>query len=249
MKFIAIIPARYGSSRFPGKPLADIKGKPMIQRVYEQVTKVLVDVYVATDDERIAKVVKFFGGKVVMTSGDHQSGTDRCEEAIGLIESVTGENFDVVINVQGDEPYLEPEQIEKVIDCFDGSGTQIATLVHAIDKAETIFDPNKPKVVLNNKKEAIYFSRSPIPFVRNTAQDEWVTAHTYWQHIGLYAYRKDVLKELAQLNPSTLEKAESLEQLRWVENGYTIRTEITDIDSQSIDTPEDLDDLLVELDG
>lgn len=250
MKFIAIIPSRYGSSRFPGKPLVDILGKPMIQRVYEQVNKALVDVYVATDDERISKVVKSFGGKVVMTSSDHESGTDRCNEAIGIIESVTGESFDVVLNVQGDEPFLEPEQLDKVMGCFDdNSDTQIATLVNPVSDAEVIFDPNRPKVVINKKKEAIYFSRSPIPFLRNYGQHEWIDKYSYFQHIGLYAFRKDILEELASLAPSSLEKAESLEQLRWIDNGYRIKVEITDVESKSIDTPEDLEDLLDEMEG
>ena len=240
MKFIGIIPARYGSSRFPGKPLADMAGKPMIQRVYEQVKLALDDVWVATDDTRIADVVKSFGGNVVMTSTEHRSGTDRCNEAYSLIK----ESFDVVINVQGDEPFIQPQQIETLKACFDTEDVQLATLVKPFKKEDgfdVLFNPNSPKVIMNNKNEAIYFSRSIIPYVRDSKHTEWLDKQTFYKHIGMYAYRTDVLKEITQLPQSTLELAESLEQLRWIENGYKIKVGFTDVETIGIDTPEDLE--------
>lgn len=241
MKFIGIIPARYASTRLPGKPLIQIAGKPMIERVYERSCKILEDVWVATDDERIFNVVKGFGGKVVMTSKKHRSGTDRCAEAIDLIHEETGLSFDVIVNIQGDEPFIFPEQIGTILTCFDEPGTEIATLVKPINNSEDIFDPNKPKVVLNNRKEAIYFSRSPIPYIRDKAKNQkyWIR-HQFYKHIGMYAYRYQTLKEITLLEPSYLEQAESLEQLRWIENGYKIKVEFTEHDSISIDTKRDL---------
>jgi 3-deoxy-manno-octulosonate cytidylyltransferase (CMP-KDO synthetase) len=240
MKFIAIIPARYASTRFPGKPLADICGKPMIQRVYEQSSKVLETVFVATDDSRISNAVNGFGGQVILTSKKHRSGTDRCAEAIELIQEQLGTTFDVIINVQGDEPFIHPEQISQVMKCFNSKNTQIATLLKPINNKTDITDPNKPKVVINRKNEALYFSRSAIPYFRNAHPREWVKQHQYYKHIGLYAYRYDVLKKLTLLKPSTLELAESLEQLRWIENGYKIKVAFTEHESISIDTPSDL---------
>lgn len=240
MKFIGIIPARYASTRFPGKPLADMDGKPMIQRVYEQVIQAVDEVCVATDDERIEAAVKAFGGKVVMTSDKHRSGTDRCFEAYQKI----GKGFDVVINIQGDEPFIHPEQIETIKSCFTDEQVQIATLVKPFfpddDFESTLFNPNSPKVVVNKKMEAMYFSRSIIPYIRGKQYTEWLPSHTFYKHIGMYAYRADVLAEITALPQSTLELAESLEQLRWLENGYKIKVGITRQETIGIDTPEDL---------
>lgn len=243
MKFIAIIPARYASIRFPGKPLADMNGKPMIQRVYEQVKKAIDDVWVATDDTRIFDTVLAFGGKAVMTSPDHKSGTDRIQEAYSTIN----EPFDVIINVQGDEPFIQPEQIEALKDCFDSKDVQLATLVKPFKKEDgfdVLFNPNSPKVVINKKNEAIYFSRSIVPYIRDVHHTEWLHKHTFYKHIGMYAYRYDVLKEITQLPQSSLEKAESLEQLRWIENGYKIRVGYTNVETIGIDTPEDMEKAL-----
>ncbi len=240
MKFIAIIPARYASTRFPGKPLADMGGKPMIQRVYEQVKRAVHDVWVATDDSRIFETVKAFGGKAVMTSTEHRSGTDRIQEAYSKI----GEDFDVVINVQGDEPFIQPEQIESLKECFNSKDVELATLVKPFKKEDgfdVLFNPNSPKVVINKKSEAIYFSRSIVPYIRDAHHTEWLDKHTFYKHIGMYAYRVDVLKEITQLPQSLLEKAESLEQLRWIENGYRIRVGYTDVETIGIDTPEDME--------
>lgn len=240
MKFIAIIPARYASTRFPGKPLADMGGKPMIQRVYEQVKRAVHDVWVATDDSRIFETVKAFGGKAVMTSTEHRSGTDRIQEAYSKI----GEDFDVVINVQGDEPFIQPEQIESLKECFDSRDVELATLVKPFKKEDgfdVLFNPNSPKVVINKKSEAIYFSRSIVPYIRDAYHTEWLDKHIFYKHIGMYAYRVDVLKEITQLPQSSLEKAESLEQLRWIENGYRIRVGYTDVETIGIDTPEDME--------
>lgn len=239
MKFIAIIPARYESSRFPGKPLVDMDGKPMIQRVYEQVKKSINDVYVATDDERIMEAVESFGGKAVMTSVDHRSGTDRCNEAYKKI----GQPFDVVLNIQGDEPFINPEQIDILKACFTDSSVEIATLVKPFDKNtehNVLKNPSTPKVVISEKLEAIYFSRSIIPFLRDAQEANWASLHTFYKHIGIYGYRTDVLKQITQLLPGVLEQAESLEQLRWIENGYKIKVGITTFETIGIDTPEDL---------
>lgn len=237
--FIGIIPARYASTRFPGKPLAKINDKSMIQRVYEQVSLVLDDVYVATDDNRIFTEVIQFGGKAVITSELHKSGTDRCFEAYTL----TNSDKKVIINIQGDEPFIHPSQLEEICRCFEQEETQIATLVKPFkpeDSIEDLINPNSPKVVLNKRCEAIYFSRSVIPYLRGEDKMDWLKNQTYYKHIGLYAYRADVLKEITQLPQSELEKAESLEQLRWIENGYRIKVGKTDIETIGIDTPEDL---------
>ena len=240
---LGLIPARYASTRFPGKPLADIGGKPMIQRVYEQSAKVLADVYVATDDERIETAVKAFGGKVVMTATTHQSGTDRCAEAIRKIESSTGKKYKAVINIQGDEPFISPEQIRLLASAFENPETEIATLVKPTDNQADLFNPNKPKVVVSAKGEALYFSRSPIPYLRGVDEKQWHTNHKFYNHIGLYGYRSDILSEITKLIRGTLEKCESLEQLRWLENGYRIVVLETQLESLSIDTPEDLQSL------
>jgi 3-deoxy-manno-octulosonate cytidylyltransferase (CMP-KDO synthetase) len=238
--FIGIIPARYASTRFPGKPLADIAGKPMIQRVYERASTVLNYVAVATDDNRIQDAVDGFGGKVVLTSTEHRSGTDRCAEALDIILSKTGLNFSVVINIQGDEPFIRGEQIDAIKNCFNDSNTQIATLIKPVDSDDIIFDPNKPKVIIDKHGFALYFSRSPIPYMRGFNKDLWHKEHTFFQHVGMYAYRTNILREITKLSPGELEKAESLEQLRWLENGYRIMTSVTNFESHGIDTPADL---------
>ncbi len=247
MKVIGIIPARYGSVRFPGKPLADIGGKTMIRRVYENSAEVLENIIVATDDKLIYDEVVSFGGKVVMTSAKHKSGTDRCAEALKKYEITKNKVFDIVINIQGDEPFLHKEHLQKLITCFDDSKTEIATLVKKININEDVFDPNKPKVVFDKNKKAIYFSRSAIPYLRNSEKKEWHLKHNYFKHIGIYAYRIDILKKITNLDISGLEIAESLEQNRWIENGFKIKIDITDKESVSIDTPADLDRLLKKL--
>lgn len=238
MKILGIIPSRYASTRFHAKPLIDIKGKSMIMRVYDQATKChqLDSVIVATDHEEIFHHVKDHGGKVCMTRNDHVSGTDRCYEAL----SVQDDSYDYVINIQGDEPFIHPEQISLLASLLDGS-TEIATLVKAIELQAQLFNSNLVKAVINTKKEALYFSRSPIPHVRNISESAWLSKHTFYKHIGMYAYRTDILQALTQLPVSTLEKAESLEQLRWLENGYRISTAETFTETFGIDTPEDLE--------
>ena len=239
MKFLGIIPARYASTRFPAKPLAMLGGKTVIQRVYEQVTGVLDDAYVATDDERIEAAVKAFGGKVVMTSVDHKSGTDRCYEACTKI----GGDFDVIVNIQGDEPFIQPSQLNAVKACFEDPTTQIATLVKPFTADEpfaVLENVNSPKVVVNKNWNALYFSRSIIPYQRNADREDWLKGHTYYKHIGLYAYRTEVLREITALPQSSLELAESLEQLRWLENGYKIKVGISEVETIGIDTPQDL---------
>lgn len=237
MKIIGIIPARYASTRFPGKPLVDIYGKTMIQRVYEQSvkTKGLAEVVVATDDERIAEEVTNFGGKYVMTSPLHQSGTDRCAEVAAQLPE-----YDIIINIQGDEPYISPEQIELLSTCFADKDTQLATLIKEIHTEEELFNINIPKVTINSRQEALYFSRQTIPFVRSAEKNEWINKHQFYKHIGIYGYRRDVLLAITKLQPSSLELAESLEQLRWLENGFTIKTKVTQLETIAIDTPEDL---------
>lgn len=243
MNIIGIIPSRYGSSRFPGKPLAEIKGKTMIRRVYEQAkqSKVLGDVIVATDDERIIKEVHSFGGKVIMTGGHHKSGTDRCVEAL---EKSGNAKWDVVVNIQGDEPFIHPEQIDMVVKGFSKKHVQISTLVRKIDEPRELQQASIVKVVRKTNGEALYFSRSPIPFIREDSGKPWTQKFEYMKHIGIYAYTVPVLKELVKLPPSSLEIAESLEQLRWLENGYSIHVEVTEKESVAIDTPEDLQKIL-----
>jgi len=241
MKFLGIIPARYASTRFPGKPLADIGGKMMIQRVYEQVKTCLDDVWVATDDERIAAAVRGFGGQVVMTSDQHRSGTDRCLEAM---QSIKGD-YEVIINIQGDEPFIQPAQVQALKDCFlEDPNTELATLIKpftSMDGLEALINPNSPKVVVNLKGEALYFSRSVIPFFRGVEPEHWLQLKTFYKHIGIYAYKAKTLAEIAALPQSPMELTESLEQLRWLENGYKIKTAVTDIENLAVDTPEDLE--------
>jgi 3-deoxy-manno-octulosonate cytidylyltransferase (CMP-KDO synthetase) len=240
MNSIAIIPARYASSRFPGKPLADMDGKPMIQRVYEQAREVFETVIVATDDERISGAVTNFGGMALMTSVTHKSGTDRCAEALQLAERKLSTIFDIIVNLQGDEPFIQPVQLQLIESCFERAGIQIATLVRPVRDVQELFDPNKPKVVLNKNMEAIYFSRSAIPYYRGAESGNWPDHHNFYIHIGLYAFRREILKAITTLDTTPLEKAESLEQLRWIENGYRIQVAITEQESYGIDTPEDL---------
>ncbi|MBP5426179.1 MAG: 3-deoxy-manno-octulosonate cytidylyltransferase [Prevotella sp.] len=236
MKFTAIIPARYASTRFPGKPLAMLGGKPVIQRVYEQAIGVLGEAYVATDDERIFKAVEDFGGRAVMTRADHKSGTDRIEEAATTI----GTDADVIINIQGDEPFVQPSQIETLCLLFDDPQTQIGTLGKRFETNEAVMNPNSPKIVCDNRGFALYFSRSPIPFIRGIEQELWLQNFPFLKHLGIYAYRREVLAEVTRLPQSPLEKAESLEQLRWLQNGYRIRVGETSVETVGIDTPEDL---------
>ena len=237
MKFIGIIPARYASTRFPGKPLAVLGGKRVIERVYEQVTKVLDEAWVATDDARIYDAVTAFGGQAVMTRSDHKSGTDRIEEAAGKI----GTDADVIINVQGDEPFIQPSQIATVKALFDDPQVQIGTLGKPFESIEAVCNPNSPKIVCDVHGYALYFSRSVIPYIRGKEQDEWLASFPFLKHIGLYAYRREVLAAITKLPQSPLELAESLEQLRWLQNGYRIKVGLTDVETVGIDTPEDLE--------
>ena len=237
LKVIGIIPARYASTRFPGKPLVDIAGKTMIQRVYEQASKAqcLSKIVVATDDERIADEVKKFGGEFVLTGAHHQSGTDRCAEVMEHFP-----DYEVVINIQGDEPFIEPAQIDLLASCFIEEKVQLATLIKSIQSQESIYNPNSPKVVIDVNGRAMYFSRSPIPFIRNGEPGVWAQKHQFYKHIGIYGYRTESLRAITILPPSSLEIAESLEQLRWIENGFYIQTKVTDLETVAIDTPEDL---------
>ena len=236
MNFTAIIPARYASTRFPGKPLALLGNKPVIQHVYEQTSSVLSEVWVATDDDRIREAVKKFGGRVVMTRADHKSGTDRIEEAA----EKTGTQADVIINIQGDEPFVQPSQIKALMQLFDNADTQIGTLGKHFENIEAVNNPNSPKIVTDKQGFALYFSRSVIPYIRGAQDNEWLSHFPFLKHLGLYAYRREVLHEITQLPQSSLEIAESLEQLRWLENGYRIRVGLTDVETVGIDTPEDL---------
>ena len=240
MKFLALIPARYASTRFPAKPLAILGNKPIIQHVYERVSSIFEDAYVVTDDTRIEECVKAFGGRCVMTGTHHKSGTDRCFEALEKL----GAGFDVVVNVQGDEPFIAASQLETIKQCFADAETQIATLVKPFtpaDGIEALENPNSPKVVLDNNNYAVYFSRSVIPYLRGVEKDEWLSHHTFYKHIGLYAYRAEVLKEITSMPLGVLEQAESLEQLRWLLAGYRIKVGTTDVETIGIDTPEDLE--------
>lgn len=214
----------------------------MIRRVYEQARKCasLSDVIVATDDERIQREVLGFGGKVCLTSPDHPSGTDRCAEVVETL----GLNCDAVVNIQGDEPFIAPEQISLVCRCFDDERTELATLIKKISNPEILFNPNSPKVIIDRDQFAIYFSRHPLPYIRGAEEKDWINRHTFYQHIGIYGYRTDVLKKITQLQPSSLEKAESLEQLRWLEHGYRVKTAVTTFETLAIDTPDDLNRVL-----
>lgn len=244
MKVLGVIPARFASTRFPGKPLADIAGKSMIKRVYERCLQSasINNLIVATDDQRIIDHVEGFGGNAILTSDQHPSGTDRCNEVAAQFS-----DFDICVNIQGDEPLIDPNQIDLLCSCFEEENVNLATLVKKIITKEELFNPNTPKVILNRKMEAIYFSRATLPFLRNHDNSEWLSNHTYYKHIGIYAYRLETLAEITRLGVSDLERAEALEQLRWIENGYKIRVAITDKESQAIDTVDDLKKLLTRL--
>lgn len=235
-RFVGIIPARYASTRFPGKPLAILGGKTVIERVYTQVADALDDAYVATDDTRIFDTVTGFGGKAVMTRTDHKSGTDRIEEAVEKI----GGQWDVVVNVQGDEPFIQRSQIDTLCRCFDDEDTQIATLGKPFDSMEAVDNPNSPKIVTDLRGYALYFSRSVIPYVRGAEHDAWMGHYPYLKHLGIYAYHREVLEAVTRLPQSPLELAESLEQLRWLQHGYKIKVGTTDVETIGIDTPDDL---------
>lgn len=246
MKVLGVIPARYGSSRFPGKPLIEIKGKSMIQRVYERSSQseILDDLVVATDDERIFEAVKKFGGKAVMTSMDHQSGTDRCLEAMKKVEG----EYDVIINIQGDEPFIDPTQITDVAKCFSDDDSDIATLVKKVHHAEELFNPSMVKVVINNRDQAMYFSRSVIPYLHEVPKESWTEQYEFLEHVGIYGYTSKALEAITELPISSLEVHEKLEQLRWLENGFTIKVAYTDVESEPIDTQEDLERILKRMD-
>lgn len=241
MKILGIIPARYESSRFPGKPLIDIAGKSMIRRVYEQTleSSSLSKVVIATDNKRIYDHVKGFGAEVMITSDKHLSGTDRCGEV-----AMNYPEFDVLVNIQGDEPLIDPLQIDLLCSCFNQADTSIATLIKKVVSQDELFNENTPKVIINKQQEAVYFSRSTIPFLRGVKNENWLEIHTFYKHIGIYAFRSKTLSEIIQLPVSRLEKAEALEQLRWIENGYKIKVAVTEMESQAIDTPEDLQKIL-----
>lgn len=246
MKYVAIIPARYASTRFPGKPLAMLAGKPVIQHVYEHVAQSISEVLIATDDQRIYTAVEQFGGKAVMTRSDHRCGTDRCLEALDkwlTAHPEIDEKEVVVVNIQGDEPFVHPEQVRDLCACFDDETTEIATLARPYttdDSWQDLLNPNTPKVVMDSRMRAILFSRSVIPYMRGIEEEQWLSRHTYYRHVGMYAYRAPILRQISALQPTPLEVAESLEQLRWIENGYTIRVAITSHATIGIDTPEDL---------
>ncbi len=242
MAVLGIIPARYASTRFPGKPLARIHGKSMIRRVYEQclLAEKPDKIIVATDDERIFNHVRDFGGEVVMTGQEHPNGTSRCAEALSIIEKETGKTIDFVINIQGDEPYINPAQIDKVASLLEKAPVHIATLGRKIGEKEDLFDPNVVKLVTNRDHKALYFSRQPVPYVRDAENDQWPLKADFYKHIGIYGYKRDVLQEIVRLSPGKLEIAERLEQLRWMENGYDVYVDFTDFDSISVDTPDDL---------
>lgn len=240
-EFLGIIPARYASTRFPGKPLAILGDKPMIQWVYERASSLFEHLLVATDDERIRQAVQKFGGKVLMTSPEHSSGTERCAEAAELYEQEIGMHFSHVVNIQGDEPLIQVEQLQTLISCFQTPGTGIATLIRQLTNKEELNNPNVVKVVVDQSFRALYFSRAPIPYVRPNKNEGDSGYIPYYTHIGLYAFQREILEQMVQLSPSALEVAESLEQLRWMEHGITIRTAVTNLPSIGVDTPEDLE--------
>ena len=242
-EFLGIIPARYASTRFPGKPLAMLGDKPMIQWVYERASSLFEHLLVATDDQRIYDAVERFGGLVHMTSPVHSSGTERCAEAALVYEQQTGLSFSHVVNIQGDEPLIQPEQLQTLIDCIQTPGTGIATLIRPLEAEEELENPNVVKVVVDQSFRALYFSRAPIPFVRSSGLDQETENLPFYTHIGLYAFRREVLEQVVTLPPSALEQAESLEQLRWMEHGITIRTAVTQLPSLGVDTPEDLENI------
>ena len=240
MNYLAVIPARFASTRFEGKPLVDIFGLPMVVHVYRKACEEFTNVIIATDDIRIKDCAEKYNCNVMMTSTSHKSGTDRCAEAFLKYSEHTGQQFDVVVNIQGDEPFVHVQQLQQIKSCFSDESTQLATLVKPFDSSEDIFNPNSPKVILNDNSEAVYFSRSAIPYLRNKPMQQWQSSHIYYKHIGLYAYNAKVLLEVTSLEQSPLEICESLEQLRWIEGGYKIKCAVTDYQSHAIDTPEDL---------
>lgn len=242
-EFLGIIPARYASTRFPGKPLAMLGNKPMIQWVYERVSTLFDQPLVATDDQRIADAVEGFGGLVQMTSPEHKSGTERCAEAAALYEQRTGKSFGFVVNIQGDEPLIQPEQLQTLVDCIRTPGTGIATLIRPVENMEEVDNPNVVKVVVDQRFRALYFSRAPIPFVRGVKDDSRFQKDRYYSHIGLYAFRREILDQVVKFTPTTLELAESLEQLRWMEHGIPVQTALTHLTSMGVDTPEDLESI------
>lgn len=237
MKVLIVIPSRYGSTRFEGKPLVDIAGKSLVRRTYEQALKTNLDaeVVVATDDQRIYDHVSAFGN-CMMTATDHVSGTDRCFEVMSRING----SFDVLINLQGDEPFILPSQIELLASEFSEHHTDIATLQKPIKSSEELFNPNIVKVISDGNSKAIYFSRQAIPYYRGLEESTWVDNYPYRRHIGMYAFRTEICSKLSELQPGVLEQTESLEQLRWLENGFTISVKDTDFVSPAIDTPSDL---------
>ena len=245
MKVLGIIPSRYQSTRFPGKPLADIMGKSMIFRVYEQVSKspLINELVVATDDERIADHVKNFGGKVMLTSKNHANGTSRCLEVLESLSN-QGKEFDIVVNIQGDEPFIQPEQIDQIVGLFSDDVTEIASLASRINTKKDLFDSNVVKVVMNPNGNALYFSRQAIPFLRGIEQEAWLDKNSFYKHVGIYAYKTNILKKINTLEPSPLEESEKLEQLRWLENDFVIRLGITDYKGVGIDAPEDITKLI-----
>ena len=247
MNFLGIIPARFGSTRLEGKPLADICGKPMIQHVYERSAKVLENVYIATDDKRIEDAVLEFGGNVVMTSTMHNSGTNRCLEALDIIQKGSATKYNVVVNIQGDEPMLESNQILELMSCFDNPNTEIATLITKVTETEELNSKTNAFVIYDVNMKAIYFSRTPIPAVKGLDKSEWFGKTDYYKHIGMYAYKPDVLGKVANLKQSKLELIEGLEQNRWIENGYPIHVAITEFDSLSVDTQKDLENIRKEM--
>ncbi len=247
MQILGIIPARYGSTRFPGKPLVKIGDKTMIKRVYEQAKKAFDHVLVATDDERIYNEIASFNGNVVYTSMHHTSGTDRCAEALKIYSEKIGKVFDVVVNIQGDEPFIKPEQLKTLASAFENNGIDIATLIKITNNADEIFSENTAKVLLNTSNNAIYFSRTPIPFLRGIEKSAWAGSFSFYKHIGVYAYKAEVLLQITRLPESTLELAEKLEQNRWIENGYTIKTVLTEFDGIAVDTADDLQRIISQL--
>lgn len=246
MRTLAIIPSRYGSSRFPGKPLADIAGKSMVRRVYEQAQKAFEDVCVATDDERITAEVESFGGVAIMTSSAHQSGTDRCFEAYTKYTHLFPERkIDIIMNIQGDEPLIDPEQLRALEKTFaEDSEVYLGTMAKRIDTTEELFNPNSPKVIMDNNMYALYFSRQTIPYLRDCPKEHWLTKHVYYKHIGLYAYKPEILERICSMKRSALEICESLEQLRWIENGLKIKVVETNSKTLAVDTPEDLEKIV-----
>lgn len=238
---IGIIPARFASTRFPGKPLAKIEDATMIEHVYKRASTALEKVFVATDDKRIYKTVKEFKGEAIMTSPLHRSGTDRCAEALKIIKEKYNIKADIVINIQGDEPFIKPEQIKQVGECFKDHSVEISSLIMKIQDWKSLSDPNHVKVTVNKNMYALYFSRAAIPYVRSAEIEKWLSYHTFYKHLGIYGYRADILESISRLNPSSLEKAEALEQNRWLENGFSIKCSLTDWESIGVDTPEDLE--------